>query len=520
MTSNSFSQLFNDQPFTHLKGLWLSFLVGLILLGTTACAGGQGPEASKARSRAVINAGAIVPAEQIRVAEYLRYYEQHFPEPEDGVLGLDLRLGNSRMPQQGGIVWLQLGLQAKSVETDTVAPLNLALVIDRSGSMADHDKMPYLKQSLRIFLESLRSDDIVAIVTYSDGTDLLWPAQPVGDGRWIRETIERIEPGGSTNLHAGMMLGLREVDKNFDIRRNNRVILLTDGIANQGITAPDQIAADALAYTERNIYLSTIGLGLDFNDALLSQLAYQGQGGYSYVDSAQEMDRVFREHVAGLKQRVASDIGLTVIPEPEVRLVGLTGLEGNPPAEGANIPLPPMGTGDSNVLMAQLQVPPADRRGGQPLVRVQLSYFDEFAQRPVTVEQAIMVEMVSDMTGYDPVWDLEILRNVTIQQMAEGMREIDRLFQIRQYEAAWRLAVELEGRLAEVARMTEDEQMQDDVALMRRYQETLADAVWQTKGRAPRRSEAQPEQSEGRPYRGRPEGTPTPTTAVPAVEIR
>lgn len=115
---------------------------------------------------------------------------------------------------------------------------------------------------------------------------------------------------------------------------------------------------------------------------------------------------------------------------------------------------------------------------------------------------------------------MEILRNVTIQQMAEEMREIDRLFQTQQYEAAWWLAVELEGRLAEVARLTDDEQMQDDVVLMRRYQETLADAVWQTEGRAPRLSETQPEQSEGRPYRGRAEGTSTPTSTVPTVEIR
>ena len=151
----------------------------------------------------------------------------------------------------------------------------------------------------------------------------------------------RIRPSGSTNLHAGMMLGLQEVDKNFDIRRNNRVILLTDGIANAGVTDPARIAADALAYNERGIYLSTIGLGLEFNDALLSELAHQGQGGYSFVDSAQEMDRIFREHVAGLKQRAASDISLTFIPETGVRLVSLTGLESTPPAEGVNVPLPP-----------------------------------------------------------------------------------------------------------------------------------------------------------------------------------
>jgi hypothetical protein len=144
---------------------WLLLFIGISLLSMTACA----PAASKAASRAQINAGAIVPESQIRVAEYLRYYDQHFPEPTDGVLGVDLRLGNEKIPVEGGLAWLQIGWQAKSAEEDIVAPLNLALVIDRSGSMSAPDKMPYVRQSLRIFLASLNPDDIVSIVTYGAG---------------------------------------------------------------------------------------------------------------------------------------------------------------------------------------------------------------------------------------------------------------------------------------------------------------------------------------------------------------
>jgi Ca-activated chloride channel family protein len=495
-------------------------LLLMILLTLVACAGGQAPEASKARSRAVINAGAIVPAEEIRVAEYLQYYEQNFPEPEREAVGLDLRLGNSRMPTQGGPVWLQIGLQTKSAQTELVAPLNVALVIDRSGSMDSPEKMPYLKQSLRTFLESLQPNDIISLVAYGDQAELLLPAQPVGDGRWIQSVIERIQPGGSTNLHAGMMLGFQEVERNFDIRRNNRVILLTDGIANVGVTDPGQIAADALAYNQRGIYLSAIGLGLEFNDALLSQLARQGQGGYSFVDSAQEMDRIFREHVAGLKQRVASEVSLTIIPEVGVQLVGLTGLAGTPPAEGANVPLAPLGTGDSSVILVQLQVEPASQFiQSRPLAQVQLRYFDEFAQRPVMIERRLSVEMAAQLTGYDPIWDLEVLRNVTIQQTAEGMREIDRLFQAGQYEAAWRLAVALEQRLQKVADLTHDSQLLNDVALMQRYQQTLADAVWQTEGRQPDPSETslRPMPAQQQPAS---DYSLLPTPALPTVEIR
>ncbi|MBN1316379.1 MAG: VWA domain-containing protein, partial [Anaerolineales bacterium] len=359
----------------HLVQLIISSV--LLVLSLAACSAAV--ETSKQRSRAVIDAGQIVPAEEIRVAEYLQYYDQHFPEPVEDSVGLDLRLGNYLMPEEGGMAWLQIGLQTRSEENEIVAPLNLALVIDCSGSMNDNDKMPYLKESMEIFLQSLDADDIVSIVGYNDKASVLLSAQKVGNRYWLQDVIDCIRPGGSTNLHAGLMEGFKQVDANYDIRRNNRVILLTDGIANRGVTDPDRIAADALSYNDRGIYLSTIGVGLDFNDSLLSRLARQGNSRYSFVDSTEEMDRIFREHVSSLTQRVASDVSVSVYPSVGVRLVGLTGLE-NVPSEGASISLWPLGTGDSTVVLAELQVQNVPGRTLQRnLARVKLQYYDEFA---------------------------------------------------------------------------------------------------------------------------------------------
>ena len=147
---------------------------------------------------------------------------------------------------------------------------------------------------------------------------------------------------------------------------------------------------------------------------------------------------------------------------------------------------------------------------------VKLQYFDEFSQRTVTTEQSISGEMAANMSGYDPTWDLVVLRNVTIQNTAEGMREIDRLFDQGQYETAWRLAIELEQQLTEVARLTGDSQMIEDAELMQKYQQTLADAVWHTQDRAPRLGDTTTPSYDGqRPYRGE-----TPTPDLPEVEVR
>jgi len=311
-------------------------------------------------------------------------------------------------------------------------------------------------------------------------------------------------------------MGFEEVDRNYDIRRNNRVILLTDGIANRGETDPNEIADDALTYNEKGIYLSTIGLGLEFNDALLSELAHQGKGGYTFVDSAEEMDRVFREHVESLKQRAASDVKVTIVPSSGIRLIGLTGSEGSPPVNGASIPLWPMSTGDNAVILAQLQVG-SGIAGSRSLATVELRYFDEFVQRTVTTSQSVRADMAANQSSYDPTWDLEVFRNVTIQRTAEGMQEIDRLFDARQYEAAWRLAIDLEQDIFEVARLTGDSQMLADAELLQKYQQTLANAVWQTENRAPYSDETDTNTSDGqRPYRG---DTSTPIPDMPEVEV-
>jgi Ca-activated chloride channel family protein len=468
-------------------------------------------DASKALSRSVIENGGIVPVEELRISEYLNYYEQRFPEPTDTVVGLDLRLGNPQAPAAGGEVWLQAGLQAQAAKPEEIAPLNLALVIDRSGSMGEADKMSYVKQALRVFLGSLAANDIVSIVAYDYTAEVLVSAREVGDGAWIADAVERLQPRGNTNLHDGLMLGFQEVDRNFDIRRNNRVILLTDGIANKGVTDPEQIAVAAKAYNDRGIYLSTIGLGRDFNDALLSRLALQGEGAYHFIDSAEEIDKVFQKDVLGLMQKVARDVSLTIRPEPGVQVLGVTGYEGQPPSGPVEIKLRDMGTGDSQIMLIQVALTPGGS-GGRRLATVELRYTDIIAQRPE--QTALPVSLAtSAVAGYEPLRDVEVLRNVTIQRSAEGLKEISRLYAARRYQEAWNLAYELEDSLRHVAGLTGEAQMIKDADLMRTYQATLARWVESQTGRPPQTDDGP---QAPRLYRGGSRATPE----VPVIEVR
>ncbi len=436
---------------------------------------GSAVDASRAYSRGAINSGMIVPADSIRIHEYLNHYEQMFPEPVDQTVGLDLRLGNPVIPTSGGEAWIQIGMQARRDGAAERTPMNLALVLDVSGSMADPQKLPYLKQSLNLFLQELRPEDWVGIVAYNDDAVLLRPIESVGTGAWIRSIVEMLAAGGSTNLHAGLMMGFEEVERSFDLRRNNRVILLTDGIANVGVTDPDRIAADALAHSQRGVNVSTIGLGLDMNDALLSTLARQGHGAYHFVDSAQEMDKVFRQEVEGLLEKVASDVHVSVEAYPGASLTMITGLDGAPPTQGAEVVLQDMGAGDSQVVLARLQTRGAPW-GMQPLARVTLSYFDVFAQSPREVALDIRAQF-AEASSYDPLTDIEVRRNATIVRSGQALRTIDGLWQQGLYEQAWQEAANTERELRHVALLAGDEKLIEDADLFRRYQLTLASAL-------------------------------------------
>jgi Ca-activated chloride channel homolog len=460
----------------------IALLAGLsFVLIAAACAAPA--DTSKAYSRSVIQSGGIVQEEELRVAEYLNYYEQKFPEPVDTAVGLDVRVGNWQVPLGEADAWVQIGLQAKSARPEEIAPLNLALVIDCSGSMDVADKMPFVKQSLRVFTQSLAANDRVAIVCYDNTARMIMPSREVGDGKWVDQAIAQLEPGSNTNLHAGLMMGLTEVSRYFDSQRNNAVIILTDGLANQGVTDPDVIAEDARSYTERGIHLSTIGLGSDFNDQLLSKLAKEGQGAYHFIDSGQEMEKVFRRDALGLMAKAATDLSITLTPAEGVELVEVTGQQGALPSGPVTIPMRDMGVGDSQVLMARVRMDNARTEAREPLA-VELSFRDVKSGQPLSLTAPAKV-VVADLAGYDPLQDTEVLRNVTIQRSAEGLKEIARLYSEQRYGEAYQVAAELERDLRRVAAMTGEKQMLDDAAMMRSYQETLRrrlPAGWEPQG--------------------------------------
>lgn len=284
--------------------------------------------ASYTVARRYLNDGYLPPEDAIRVEEFINYFDLNYPGPENENDAFAIHLEGAPAPfGPTNAYLLKVGLQGKEVAVEDRKPANLVFVIDISGSMAQENRLGLVKRSLQLLVDELRPTDTVGIVVYgSTARALLNPTSPE-DRDYILQAIDQLEPDGSTNAEEGLRLGYEMAANAFQLGGINRVILLSDGVANVGNTGPDSILQTIDRYVDEGITLSTVGFGMgNYNDILMEQLANDGNGNYAYVDTLDEARRIFVENLTGTLQVIAKDAKIQVDFNPEVvrsyRLLG------------------------------------------------------------------------------------------------------------------------------------------------------------------------------------------------------
>ncbi len=230
------------------------------------------------------------------------------PKPV-GDITLRGNLNQTCIPHRGGTVFLHMQIDVRDFPMSDRAnrPMNIAVVLDRSGSMGDERKMAYAKQAVASLVDRLSPTDYLSIVIYDDRIETLLPTQQVRDRNRIKHLIDEVYPRGSTNLGGGMQEGFRQIERNFKREYINRVILLSDGLANQGITDPYELNRIASRYRNQGISLSTIGVGLDYNENLMLGLVEHGGGNYYFIESPSQLASIFERELRGLASVVAQN---------------------------------------------------------------------------------------------------------------------------------------------------------------------------------------------------------------------
>lgn len=262
-------------------------------------------------ARSYLNDGNLPPAEAIRVEEFVNYFGGEDKRPVQGDFRLEVDGLASPWRSNADYRLVRFSLTARTPKAHRRPPAHLTFVIDVSGSMDSGGRLEMVKEGLVRLVDELRDDDQVAIVTYSNSARVL--QRPTRHHRQVKRIIASLRTEGSTNAEAGLRLGYRLADEQFDSRAINRVILCSDGVANVGNTGANSILRTLEREGRRGIELTAIGVGMgNYNDVLLEQLADHGDGQYHYVDNLDEVERVFVENLTGLLQTIAHDARVQV----------------------------------------------------------------------------------------------------------------------------------------------------------------------------------------------------------------
>jgi Ca-activated chloride channel family protein len=291
--------------------------------GSVGTGGGQ----DFAFFRKALNDGLVPSPDSIDAAGFFAEHYTSLPDPTCGkTFCLHGMLSVSHDLARGGD-WtlLQMGMNSPIDPATVKKPaLDLAVVLDRSGSMGDANKMSYAKEGLKLLVDALGPDDKLTFIAFSTGASVLYGPAPVTDKAAVKSLIDGISPDGGTNLYDGLEKGYQAIEKDSE-EWQRRVIFLTDGLASEGDTIDSHILDMSKGYNAKHIGLTTIGLGADVSIKLLRGLAEQGSGNFYYIEKPDAVKEVFTEEMSFFVAPIAYDLELTYTQMPSYKTTTVYG---------------------------------------------------------------------------------------------------------------------------------------------------------------------------------------------------
>lgn len=276
-------------------------------------------------------------------------------------------------------VYLRVGLRGCPVEIlEQRAPVNVAIVIDKSGSMNGGGKIQAAKEAAILALHRLDSRDIVSIILYDSDVEVLVSATRLTDRDRIIRKIRSIDAGGSTALYAGVQAGAEQVRKTrLAIKTVDRVVLLSDGLANVGPDSPHALGKLGADLIDEGISVTTIGLGSGYNEDLMSQLAYKSDGGHYFCEEADELAGVFDQEFGRALSVVAQKVIIEIDCPKGIKPIRLLGREGSIKGQKITLDMNHIYSEHEKYVLLEVQTDAyANRKSEIKLADVNIRYID------------------------------------------------------------------------------------------------------------------------------------------------
>lgn len=328
-------------------------------------------------------------------------------------------------------VLLEIDVQAKRPEHSHHTPVNVSVVLDHSGSM-EGPKIEKARQAACAALDQLEDDDIFSLVVFDSVVELLLPPERAGSREHrtdLKRRINRIEPRGGTALYAGVQAGAKQVGRFLDKERVNRVILISDGLANVGPSRTPELAELGRGLRKDGLSVTTIGLGDDFNEDLMTGLAEASRANYYYVKDAEKLPQILTEELGSAGERVADNVRIRIEVPAGVRVREILGHPEIACQERATeITLPEVFGAEHELYHLKCSVDDSPGTNALEFANVALSYDDTASKQRLTQNEKASVQFTDDAHRSD-----ESVHDAVAQNVGALQSRLDK-------EAAIRLA--------------------------------------------------------------------------------
>lgn len=358
----------------------------------------------------------------------------------------------------------------KPVEKNRRPPVNLAIVLDRSGSMQG-EKIAKAKEAAIEALGRLENSDVFSLVAYDHNVRTIVLAQRVEDAYTIRAKIRNIHSGGRTALFGGVSQGASEVRKHLEKEFVNRIVLLSDGIANVGPSSPEELGRLGAALTKEGISVTTVGVGLDYNEDLMTRLSRTSDGNSYFVESSKDLPRIFTAELGDVLSVVAKRVRVNVEFPEDVRPVSIIGRDGRIRDRKVELSMNQLYGGQEKYALIEIEVPGGKVSERRDIATAVVTYTDSISQRSATSRGIASIRFSKERSEEDKSVNAEVSKayELTLSAIAQdnAVALADKGRNREAAEALWQSS----ERLKDTGRKYKDDE------LLRRANETADQAA-------------------------------------------
>lgn len=384
--------------------------------------------ASYTNIRRFINNGQKVPKDAVRVEEMMNFFKYNYPEPK-GEHPFSINTEYSDCPWNSSNKLVKIGLQGKNIDDEKLPASNLVFLIDVSGSMFSENKLPLLKQSMKVLVNQLRAEDKVSIVVYAGAAGMVLPPTSGDKKMTIIDALEKLSAGGSTAGGAGIQLAYKTAKENFIKNGNNRVVLATDGDFNVGASSDNDMQRLIEEERKSGVFLTCLGFGMgNYKDSKMETLANKGNGNYAYIDNIQEANRFLGKEFKGSMFAIAKDVKIQIEFNPaHVQAYRLIGYENRKlrPEDFKNDAIDAGELGSGHTVTALYEIIPVNTKSKFFTPTDELKYTKtEPAKVTLTDELATIKFRYKKPDGEKSIEMVEVIKNnaVTLEQTSEDFK--------------------------------------------------------------------------------------------------